>query len=506
MMIMKCGKYSTHAVLALIMAVMPISAPAGTKPVMVHYMPWFESQPYSGHWGWHWTMNYFSPNTTTTNGDREIASWYYPLAGPCDSADPAVLEYHVLLMKLAGVDGVIADWYGMDDYNDYGLINQRTIALLAEARKAGLSFSLCYEDATIKQEINGGFITAANAVSHAQQTMLYAQSNFFEDPGFLRLKNMPVLLNFGPQYFTNGSQWTSIFSVLNATNQPAFFTEDNRLAAGQGAFDWPPMWMSSGNKGVVSDAMMQSYLANFEQKALAPPAWPAFVSTAFPRFHDIYAQAHAGSSFGYLDDQSGNTLRETLSRAMTNSSSVVMIATWNDFGEGTIVEPTMSGVSGCALVDANIATTEYGYTDLGIIQDLRRQYLDAGFPWHTNDLTVALRLFNLRETFGTSNPVISAEMDRVFSNSVSGNLSVANLQLLGLESSVPVIYDLSVANGQLQFAAGGCLSKNGLQIETSSNLLTWQTINVLPVGTNQPVFSMPSSPSPTAWFFRIQSD
>ena len=34
-------------------------------------------------------------------------------------SDPAVLEYHVLLMKLGGIDGVIVDWYGQDNYYDY---------------------------------------------------------------------------------------------------------------------------------------------------------------------------------------------------------------------------------------------------------------------------------------------------------------------------------------------------------------------------------------------------
>src|ERR1700689_1899802 len=110
---------------------------AASKTVMVRYMPWFESQPFSGYWGWHWTMNYFNPNTINpTNGEQEIASWYYPLIGPYDSADPAVLEYHVLLMKLAGVDGVIVDWYGMDNFNDYALINTRTLDLLNYTRKA----------------------------------------------------------------------------------------------------------------------------------------------------------------------------------------------------------------------------------------------------------------------------------------------------------------------------------------------------------------------------------
>ena len=88
--------------------------------------------------GWHWTMGSASinPNVVGTNGQREIASWYYPLIGPYDSADPAVLEYHVLLMKLGGIDGVIADWYGNDNFNDYLINNERTTALFNYTRKA----------------------------------------------------------------------------------------------------------------------------------------------------------------------------------------------------------------------------------------------------------------------------------------------------------------------------------------------------------------------------------
>lgn len=497
-----------RSILAPLLGVLLLGASslrAQSKPVMVHYMPWFESQPYSGYWGWHWTMNHFNPNIINTNGCRQIASWYYPQIGPYDSADPAVLEYQVLLMKLAGIDGVIVDWYGMDNFHDYALNNQRTADILKYVQKAGLKFCLCYEDSTIQQEINGGFITAANAVSHAQQTMLYAETNYFDNPSYLRWHDMPVLLNFGPQYFKANSDWAAIFSVLNASNQPAFFTEDNRLAAGQGAFDWPPMWMSQTNGGVLTDAMLQSYLSSFEQRALSSPAWPAFISTAFPRFHDIYQQAGVGSSFGYLDDQNGNTLRETLSRALTNASAIVQIATWNDFGEGTVVEPTLPHISGCALVDTNEPTTEYGYADLGIIQDLRRKYLDASFPYHTNDLTLALRLYNLRKLYGSTNLVMSAELDRIFSNIVSGNLTVAKLQLTGVETAVPVIYDLSVINRDLQFSIGGLLSSSGMQIQASSNLVTWQTISTLPATTNQPEFRTTVSPT-TLSFFRVENN
>jgi hypothetical protein len=318
-------------------------------------------------------------------------------------------------MKLAGIDGVIVDWYGPDDYLDYGINNQRTAAICQYARRAGLKFCLCYEDQTIQQEINGGYVMASNALAHARQTMCYVQTNYFADPNYLRWRNKPVLLNFGPQYFKDDSQWQTIFSVL--TNSPAFFTEDNRLPVGAGAFDWPPMWLSQapGTEGVLSGAALDNYLSTFQQNG---GAWPAFISSGFPRFHDIYQQAGVRDYWGYLGDKKGDILRATLSRALTNKSSLAQIVTWNDFGEGTMVEPTM----------------EYGYRDLGIIQEHRRLYMDAAFPYRTNDLELAGRLFNLRGRFST-NAVVKPKLDAVFNAIVSNDLPAARRQLTELESN-----------------------------------------------------------------------
>jgi hypothetical protein len=386
-------------------------APACAKVVMVYYMPWFVAKPYSSNWGWHWTMDHFNPETVSVTGDRQIASWYSPLIGPYDSSDPAVLEYHVLLMKLAGIDGVVVDWYGSVNFLDYGINNQATLKLFQIARKAGLKFAICYEDQTIRHLVDGGYFAGTNAIRHAQQEMLYLQTNFFADSSYLRLQGRPVLLNFGPQYFMASSNWEDIFSVLSRSNPPAFFTEDNRLDAGMGAFSWPPMWISQapGTGGVLSGAALKSYLVDFDQKSAA---WPAFISSAFPRFHDIYQRAGVRNYWGYLGDRGSDTFRETLGRGMTNSSAMVQVVTWNDFGEGTMVEPTR----------------EYGYRDLGIIQDFRRQYLEPGFSRTTNDLAMALRFYNLRRQ-SSNNTAISAELDDAFTNIVSGNLKVANEQM-----------------------------------------------------------------------------
>ena len=476
------------AALAALAASATAPARAEGKKVLAHYMPWFVARPFSSSWGWHWTMNHFDPDKTdSATGHQQIASYYYPLIGPYDSADPAVLEYHVLLMKLAGIDGVIVDWYGQDDFYDYAVNNTRTLELFKFTRKAGLSFCLCYEDATVQHEIDGGLFPASGAVAHARQTLLYAQAQFFNDPGYLRWNNAPVLLNFGPQYFRGGADWTALFSPLAPDGRPALFTEDHRVdPAGTGGFDWPPMSASAGPE--LSRAALNEYLTAFGRKAAA---WPAFVSSAFPRFHDIYSVAGAQRSFPWLKDDDGATLRDTLALAMTNGSAFVQLVTWNDFGEGTIIEPT----------------TQYGCRDLAIVQESRRHYLEPGFPFQTNDLALPMRLFQLRRQFGTTNPVLAAEMDRIFTNIVSGNLTAAGLELTGMESGVPIIYNASATNGQLQFSIGGYLSGTGLEVRSSSALApdAWATVTNLSVSTNLPFLSASLPPDNPGMFVRVQS-
>lgn len=392
-------------------------APAAPKPLLVHYRPWFVAKPFSAEWGWHWTMNHFDPDRLDAAGQRQIASWYHPVIGPYDSADPAVLEYHTLLMKLSGIDGVIVDWHGAEDYLDYAANNVRTRALFEQARKAGLMFALCYEDQSIQQQVAANRLPGSNAVASARQTLLYAEAAFFGDPAYLRRDGRPVLLNFGPQYFKGAGQWESIFSALQSSNQPALFTEDYRLPAGVGAFSWPPMWLgiAPGARGVLSVAALQNYFDRFDERA---KTWPAHISSAFPRFHDIYQSAGVRNYLGYLGDRKGRTFRETLARALGNSSDMVQIVTWNDFGDGTMVEPTV----------------EYGFRDLGIIQEQRRLHLDAGFAGTTNDLALPLRLYHLRRIAATNSP-LSPSLDAVAARIVGNRLPEARKQIEELEAA-----------------------------------------------------------------------
>jgi hypothetical protein len=98
-------------------------------------------------------------------------------------------------------------------------------------------------------------------------------------------------------------------------------------------------------------------------------------------------------------------------------------------------------------------------------------------------------------------------MDRLFANIVSSNLTAAGLQLTGLASNVPVIYNASATNGQLQFFIGGFLSGCDLQVQKSLTLAAggWQTVTNLSVGTNRPVFTASIATDCPALYFKVQA-
>ena len=364
--------------------------------LLVHYMPWYQARPFAPAWGWHWTMNVFNPDTFDAEGRREIASHYYPLVGPYDSRDPDVLEYHTLLMKVSGIDGVIVDWYGTSDLFDYPMLHEGTQQLFEAVRRAGLRFAIMYEDQTVGHLIDAGRLSSAEAIAHGQEQMRYVRDAWMSQPEYVTLEGRPVLLTFGPLYFRTSTDWAQILEGFEI--DPLLFTLDNRLVpAAEGAFPWPPMWASVN--GTLSLQRVHQYLNAFYSTA---EAWPYFIAGAFPGFHDVYAEAGVGASYGFLDANEGQTFSETLQRALEAEAPVVQIVTWNDFGEGTNIEPT----------------EEYGYRYLDQVQQTADSLREL--PFDAADLDLPLQLYISRKQY-QQDASVGAQLDEAASAIVDGD-------------------------------------------------------------------------------------
>lgn len=327
--------------------------------VYMHYMPWFESKPYSGYWGTHWTMANKNPDNILENGQREIASHYYPLIGPYDSQDSAVIEYHLLLMKYAGIDGLLIDWYGTHRVNDYYTNLANSNALIDRIDDVGLEFGIVYEEFTAENVGNELGITDLDA---AKKDLEYIESKYFGRENYIQTDNSPLLLTFGPRHFRDENQWDEILGVID--EQPKFLPlwgHANYLGKNaDGTFSWVDF--------NASLSQLESYYKNASAEEMV-------IGSAYPGFHDYYEEGDWGSSYGRVYMNNGQTLQNTLEKAEAHNLDYLQLVTWNDFGEGTMFEPTV----------------EYEYMFLEIIQEY------TGVPYSRSELELVHQYYEARK-------------------------------------------------------------------------------------------------------------
>jgi hypothetical protein len=232
--------------------------------------------------------------------------------------------------------------------------------------------------------------------------MLYMQKNWFREDAYLRTSERPVLFVFGPQYFKSASDWENLFSVLDAT--PVLITEDNTLPPiTTSSFPWPPMWASKD--GVLTDKALNDYLTSFYKKAAN---WEFWVASVFPGFYDIYKDAGVSAGYGFLDARDGETFKTTMQLALENNPDAIQLVTWNDYGEGTNIEPT----------------EEYGYQYLEIIQETIRTSINPKFAYTSDDLAIPLKIFRLRKLY-EGNSEVNNQLDQAFNSIITGNVDAA---------------------------------------------------------------------------------
>ncbi len=353
--------------------VAPLLAVDG-KLLLMHYMPWYKTPEKRGTWGSHWTghQQQHNPDVVKENGLPDIWSKYHPLKGLYDSTDPAVVECQLLEMKLAGVHGVIADWYGIDDTADYPEIHAATKVLFDACARLGMQFAVCYEDRTIQLMVDWKKITPEQTTNHLADTFRWLQDHWFRANHYVRIDKRPLFLNFGPIYMRDASAWNAAMNELDPA--PAFFALHHlwRTTGADGGFTWVHYdpWQGTPDTRQIKTRIREV----FDYCSKNPTE---VIVSACPNFDDVYEQKHP-----VLPHRQGSTLREMLDVSMAGPWTMLQLVTWNDYGEGTMFEPTH----------------EFGYMFLEILQEYRAKEPNSGFRRMREDLRLPSRLLALRNS------------------------------------------------------------------------------------------------------------
>ena len=245
-----------------------------------------------------------------------------------NSQDPVVVGKQITDMLSRGIDGTFLAWYGADSYED------GTAKVLRQQSEIhpGFNFAIMIDHGTITWDSRG--LSATDALIYH---MNYVAQNYYSSPAYMHVNGRPVLMEFGLEL--ENIDWTKVSA--NIQGNPLIIFRNSvgfTRPMSAGGYAWGP-----------ADSI--GYLTDFYWNALQYPGEITFGGSA-KGFNDSLASWTANR---YVSEQCGQTWLSSIKSAgsyysPTNQLPFMMIATWNDYEEGTTIE---SGIDNCVSLSAS---------------------------------------------------------------------------------------------------------------------------------------------------------
>jgi hypothetical protein len=295
-------------------------AVAGSRvgEVAIFYYPWYGTPARDGAWQ-HWQQNGKTP-------PAEIASGWFPARGPYSSSDPTVVGAQMREIASIGVQTVIVSWWGAGSAEA-----ARFPAVAQAARQAGLRVAVHVEPfagrtpASLEQDLTA-FAAQGITDIYVYDSTMSADSEWRALNGRLR----------GTRLFAH----TSLPGKALAGGFAGFYTYDVRVYDGS---SFPRICASARLHGLIC----------------APSVGPGF--DAVRATGDAHVKSRAnGASYDRM-----------WRAAVKAAADVVTVTSYNEWHEGTQVEPARA-VAGYASYDG-----AYGLSG----RAAQRAYLDRTTLW-----------------------------------------------------------------------------------------------------------------------------
>ncbi len=258
-----------------------------------------------------------------------------------NSGDPAQVHRQVEDMISRGIQGAIVDWFGASDPTD---VATRLLRQEAEAHP-GFEFAVMEDSGAL---YNAAIHNQCDVTQQLINDLTYIATQYEISPAYTHIAGRPVILMFGVDTFY--IDWNRVRAA--APNNPLFFfrgtggfTENSQS---NGAFQW----LDIVSPNPFDEAI--SAQSNFYNVALSTHE-PTFGS-AYKGFNDTQA---IWSTNRYINQHCGQTWVDTFSDinlffSASNQLPAIQLVTWNDYEEGTAIEP---GVDDCVIVIPRINGT-----------------------------------------------------------------------------------------------------------------------------------------------------
>lgn len=290
------------------------------RKVFAFYYPWYGNPEVAGGSGKrrHWKG--------IDAAAQDISnSTNYPTLGAYDSHDENLIAQHMTWARQVGVDGFIVSWWGKGKFTD------RALGKLLEASKsAGLELAIYYE------RIRG----EKNARSAARQ-ILEVLHRHGDHPAWMRHNGKPVIFVYGRTLNEIGlDAWGEVVHRVNATYPGgAILIGDRQTPRAAKIFGGIHRYAIAGRlKGKGID----------ELRAWVNATYPKWVGTArrkgristvtvMPGYDDTKVRSPGIR----LKRFGGKAYRAQWRAAIAAKPDWVLITSWNEWHEGSEIEPSV---------------------------------------------------------------------------------------------------------------------------------------------------------------------
>jgi glycoprotein endo-alpha-1,2-mannosidase len=322
----------------------------GTNPsykVAAFYYPWYGTPNIDGQWI-HWTQNNHVP-------PDDIASDYFPELSAYSSNDPTVVARHMEWLREAGIGVIITSWWGQGSRED------RVVPLLLQtADQYGIKVAFHIEP------YNGR--TPESLLSDIK----YIYEQYGNSPAFFR--------STATSRYSSSDQPKGMFFVWSIQDQGNHIFSywqralDEIHALPEGGLVIANSLETSWIEGSRFDGLYNYATLHLEQGdgfawARSLPPDSLYIPSVIPGFS---AKRVGYAETTYVPREDGNTFDSQWTAALDTGvePALVTITSFNEWHEGSMIEPPQFGVS-----DGN----GYTYADLGTLPP--EGYLTLTYTW-----------------------------------------------------------------------------------------------------------------------------
>jgi len=288
------------------------------RRVMAFYYTWYGTPQRHGRWI-HWR--------NVKPGQHDIASsTNYPALGAYDSHDEKVIDRHIDLAKNCGIDTFICTWWGKGTFSDKALAK-----VLARAKAKDFKVTIYWEQAPGEGE---------KQIDRAVADLLYVLKTHATQPAFLTLGGKPVIFMYGRVMGQVPLQaWPKIVTRIEKRHgRGVVLIADGYKDMYAHVLDGIHTYNICGQVRDKTPEQLRDFARSSFAKAVTMARSKGRVSciTVIPGYDDtkvrtpgINARRQGGMTYEVLWDQ-----------AIAADPDWVLITSWNEWHEGSEIEPS----------------------------------------------------------------------------------------------------------------------------------------------------------------------